>query len=102
DRIRVATVTGVQTCALPISSKATERKFSRWFMQPVSSGISGTQADAEDRRFISVAAQRPVPADFRVQRGGSLLSAAAIVLRAARSEERRVGKGASVAWVGMC
>src|SRR5437867_13289785 len=74
DGIRDRTVTGVQTCALPISSGG---------------GSSAQTAAARPRSSVcSSASRRPQPAGSRP------------VPRSARSEERRVGKECRRRWWG--
>src|SRR5205085_6364157 len=80
DGIRVLTVTGVQTCALPILASATS-KTSRRIARNRS--IEGTPAV----RYATIAGR---PARL----GASSTSA----IRAARSEERRVGKDWRCRW----
>src|SRR5437762_4349053 len=80
DGIRDTSVTGVQTCALPIWSPRSKPRL-----------LEGRAANLGDRRpaycWIRVHRHRNLPADARGQR------AAACAQRAARrSEERRVGK----------
>src|SRR5256886_11445915 len=87
DGIRDLTVTGVQTCALPISAPSSSRTFPRrlpprYFSTP--SGIAGVPVPAFLRRISS-----------RVSgSGGSRLQTAP----PSRSEERRVGKEGRSRW----
>src|SRR5690606_40505595 len=84
DGIRDFHVTGVQTCALPISPRVSRRAARR--------GL----ADA----------RRESPADPRVQApprgsarsGGARVAEALATKRSARSEERRVGKECRCRW----
>src|SRR3712207_7564667 len=78
DGIRDIGVTGVQTCALPISRPGKRKMV---FSKPVPSELEAMQAVAAARRDA-----RHVPADWRARLG------------AVRSEERRVGKECRSRW----
>src|SRR5207248_6970511 len=96
DGIRDRTVTGVQTCALPIFHGVVSDR------PPAgeSDVDRGQRAEADDALAIAIETARPV-GDVRVERGRALVG----ILRAhqvrepARSEERRVGKECR-AWEG--
>src|SRR5205809_8107096 len=82
DGIRYVAVTGVQTCALPISIEVGR----------------GTVADVElAARGVGVLAprHRDGPADvlLRVELGGDIVPGTAGAVAFGRSEERRVGRG---------
>src|SRR5688500_20406521 len=84
DGIRDYKVTGVQTCALPISSP---RKNTISAVPPGSSTIGTCRA-----------AQASRPAPVRLESGGAS-SASAAGLSRVRSEERRVGKEGRYRWM---
>src|SRR5436305_15069407 len=81
DGIRGADVTGVQTCALPISSSISPRASAPW---------------ARSRMWASVPAKTSESVK-RQTRGSRMVEA----MRAfSRSEERRVGKEGRSRWLG--
>src|SRR5207245_4336660 len=84
DGIRDATVTGVQTCALPISEKSSARP--KWSARKVRRRQPGT-----------ITAYSPAPrcADHSGTRNGPAKARPASVIR---SEERRVGKECRGRW----
>src|SRR5688572_33320031 len=87
DGIRDLTVTGVQTCALPISHQlAVQQRAQR--------GVACTELRELDRRVVQVLrerrpAEREQPLQLRVE---------PIEVERARSEERRVGKECRSRW----
>src|SRR5205085_6479471 len=90
DGIRDLTVTGVQTCALPISAAPWRRRVSH-------------HVDEEQRRAQLFAGGgwvpvRIFPAEQLLPGLQALVRAAAGGISAARSEERRVGKECSCRW----
>src|SRR5207248_8933008 len=100
DGIRGRTVTGVQTCALPISCESA----------PTAAGAAycdgaGPPASSE----LLVCETLRAPPSCQVHRGtesslaapsGARLPVAAAAFGDLRSEERRVGKGGRAEWVG--
>src|SRR5690554_7546541 len=88
DGIRVADVTGVQTCALPISVCAGHGARPRLLRGPVRSGARAAQGARRRRRAGDVVVPRH---DGTLRRQWRAVRDAGRALRA-RSEERRVGK----------
>src|SRR3546814_1835903 len=79
---RCALVTGVQTCALPISWVVLERRYCRWSRVPIRAGLNGGRGAAGCQPNKACAAppqmrpwQAPMPQRLAI-----------------RSEERRVGE----------
>src|SRR5689334_24160589 len=91
DGIRDGTVTGVQTCALPIYATTTMWGFHQ--RAPRTAAMNGSAPARPPDLFISRPAGASSP-PRRVRRNKHL---AAVRLRR-RSEERRVGKGGSARW----
>src|SRR5207249_7179328 len=93
DGIRDRNVTGVQTCALPISTTGI-----RWFAPPEGWGSLV--------RHLYNAGSLPQMFVFDLAWGGSLALRGCVArserLRAVRSEERRVGKGCGREWPRYC
>src|SRR5438876_7380455 len=94
DGIRDGRVTGVQTCALPISRR-----------QPAVRALAGGGSESLPRRAVGGAHPFRRQRDDRFPRrdnpGGAGARSAARARRSAgrvRSEERRVGKGGTVWW----
>src|SRR5207245_6159050 len=86
DGIRDATVTGVQTCALPISSSQATSRLNRLFSSPQCSARLATTRPPRVF-FDSSAALMPLASWRRTTRDSMLAGDGS-----KRSEERRVGK----------
>src|SRR5438046_8459969 len=94
DGIRDWSVTGVQTCALPISARPERRRSSRRF--PPRGGralMRSTRGSRERRTRLGGARASPPAAESASRRCRARRTSTAGSSRAARSEERRVGKG---------
>src|SRR5205809_5621034 len=92
DGIRDVAVTGVQTCALPISNRA-HRALRRG--ATLRGYVRGTKPSGAR---ISTVVSRGAGGDWRCQANGSMTTLSATQKN--RSEERRVGKEWGVRWEG--
>src|SRR5205823_8452589 len=96
DGIRDKLVTGVQTCALPISTTAAAGKWTRTW-------ASSSSSPPRSRR----ATTSSFPERHRLDSAGSMARILVVdddmslraLLKAVRSEERRVGKECGCGWV---
>src|SRR5690606_39850910 len=93
DGIRGFHVTGVQTCALPISATASLATTSRcWIWGKSSVGFSRCQRRRDCSTPTPKISKRPTPWPCCDRKWMPILA------RAGRSEERRVGKEGGGAW----
>src|SRR5207245_4445511 len=95
DGIRDATVTGVQTCALPISSRRASR-----VARSRQAARHGPDAGDAPRLALRLAQPRPLRRGGRELRGADAERPGGPAPRPGpgRSEERRVGEGARCWW----
>src|SRR5205823_7974702 len=94
DGIRDKLVTGVQTCALPISALRFEYRPVRAWFQPTYSPCTASEADRA-RNLSRIALKcRPVSKFLEVTEAEARFS----FRERGRSEERRVGKECRAGW----
>src|SRR3712207_6886931 len=84
DGIRDIGVTGVQTCALPIS----------WWVER----LYGAYGTIEDGVFVTPFSTLPILASWILRQEGRAVPVSPPELRQERSEERRVGKECRSRW----